>query len=68
MKCGGSCEDCQLDQQTLQKGECKKAATYDPLKTGMVSGPAQVFTRYDEKDKISCVWRSEEIEKEHHRL
>ena len=28
----------------------KKAAVYDLLRTGMVGGPAQVFTRYYEKD------------------
>ena len=29
---------------------CKKVAVYNLLKTGMVDGPAQVFTRYHEKD------------------
>ena len=28
---------------------CKKVAVYNLLKTGMVDGPAQVFTRYHEK-------------------
>ena len=28
----------------------KKVAVYNLLKTGMVDGPAQVFTRYHEKD------------------
>ena len=29
---------------------CEKAAVYELLRTGMVGGPAQVFTRYHEKD------------------
>ena len=36
--------------QALGKCECEKAAVYDLLRTGMVGGPAQVFTRYHEKD------------------
>ena len=36
--------------QTLEKCGCEKAAIYELLKTGMVGGPAQVFTRYHEKD------------------
>ena len=36
--------------QALEKCECEKAAVYELLRTGMVSGPAQVFTRYHEKD------------------
>ena len=69
--CGGCCEECQSDMQALEKCECEKAAVYELLRTGMVGGPAQVFTRYYEKDhthKISCVWRKEQIEKGHHRL
>ena len=50
LKCGGYCEECQLDIQALEKGGCEKAAVYELLRTGMVSGPAQVFTRYHEKD------------------
>ena len=50
LKCGGYCEECQLDMQALERCECEKAAVYDLLRTGMVGGPAQVFTRYHEKD------------------
>ena len=34
----------------LQKWKCEKTAVYDLLRTGMVGGPAHVFTRYHEKD------------------
>ena len=34
--------------------ECEKAVIYELLRTGMVGGPAQVFTRYYEKD-ITCI-------------
>ena len=43
-----------LDMQALEKCECKKMAVNDLLRTGMVGGPAQVFTRYCEKD-ITCI-------------
>ena len=36
--------------QALERCRCKKAAVYELLRTGMVGGPAQVFTRYHEKD------------------
>ena len=36
--------------QTLEKCECEKTVVYEFLRTGMVSGPVQVFTRYHEKD------------------
>ena len=36
--------------QALERCGCEKAAVYDLLRTGMVGGPAQVFTRYHEKD------------------
>ena len=36
--------------QALEKCECKKTAVYDLLRTGIVGGPAQVFTRYHEKN------------------
>ena len=36
--------------QALEKCKCEKTAVYELLKTGMVGGPAQVFTRYHEKD------------------
>ena len=50
LKCGVYCEECQSDMQALEKCECKNTAVYDLLRTGMVGGPAQVFTRYHEKD------------------
>ena len=50
LKCGGYCEECQLDMQALEKCGCEKAAVYELLRTGMVGGPAQVFTRYHEED------------------
>ena len=49
LKCGGSCEECQLDMQALERCGCEKAAVYEPLGTGMVGGPAQVFIRCHEK-------------------
>ena len=48
------CEECQLDMQALERCGCEKAAIYDLLRTGMVGRPAQVFTRYHEKD-ITCI-------------
>ena len=50
LKCAGYCEECQLDMQVLEKCECKKAAVYNMLGTDMLGGPAEVFTRYHEKD------------------
>ena len=50
LKCGGYCRKCQLDMQALEKCGCEKTAVYEFLRTGMVGGPAQVFTRYHEKD------------------
>ena len=44
------CEEFQLDLQALQNCGCEKAAFYELLRTGMVCGPAQVFTRHNEKD------------------
>ena len=35
--------------QALGRCECEKAALYELLRTSMVGGPAQVFTRYHEK-------------------
>ena len=52
--CGGYCEECQSDMQASEKSECEKAAVYGLLRTGMVGGPVQVFTRYYEKD-ITCI-------------
>ena len=40
--------------QASEKSECEKAAVCGLLRTGMVGGPAQVFTRYYEKD-ITCI-------------
>ena len=59
LKCDGYCEECQLDLQDSQKCGCEKAAVYDLLRTGMVGGAAQVFTRCQEEDttrKISYVY------------
>ena len=50
LKCGGYCEECQIDLQAFQKCECGKAVVYELLRTGMVGGQEQVFTRYHEKD------------------
>ena len=36
--------------KNLEKWKCEKTPVYDLLRTGMVGGPAQVFTRYHEKD------------------
>ena len=36
--------------KNLEKCKCEKTAAYDLLRTGMVGGPAHVFTRYHEKD------------------
>ena len=36
--------------KALDKCECEKAAVYDLLRADIVGGPAQVFTRYHEKD------------------
>ena len=48
--CNGYREECQLDMKNLQKCKCEKTAVYDLLRTGMVGGPAHVFTRYHEKN------------------
>ena len=49
LKCGDYCEGCQLDMQALERCECEKTSVYELLRTGMVGGPVQVFTRYHEK-------------------
>ena len=54
LKWGGYWEECWLDLQSFQMCGCKKAAVYELLRTGMVDGPAQVFTRYHEKD-TTCI-------------
>ena len=59
LKCGGYCEECQLDMQALERCGCEKAAIFNLLRTGMVDRPVQVFTRYHEKDITrirSCVY------------
>ena len=50
LKCGGCCKECQLDIMALEKCGCEKTAVYELSRTGMVSGPAQDFKRYHEKD------------------
>ena len=40
--------------QVLERCKCEKTAVYDLLRTGMVDRPAQVFTRYHEKE-ITCI-------------
>ena len=50
MKHGCCCEECQLDLQPSGKYGSEKATVYELLRTGMVGGPAHVFTRYHEKD------------------
>ena len=54
MKCGAYCEECWLYMQALERCKCEKTAVYDLLRTGMVDRPAQVFTRYHEKE-ITCI-------------
>ena len=36
--------------KNLEKCECEKATLYELLRTDMVGGPAQVFTRHHEKE------------------
>ena len=50
LKCGGYCEKCRLDMQALERCKCEKKVIYDLLRTGMVGGQAQIFTRYHEKE------------------
>ena len=50
LKCGVYCKECQLDMEALEGCECEKTAVYELLRTSMVGGPAQVLTRYHEKD------------------
>ena len=50
LKYGVYCEECQPDMQALETCECEKTAVYELLRTDMVGGLAQVFTRYHEKD------------------
>ena len=50
LKFSAYCKECQLDMQAQERCGCEKAAVYELLRTGMVGEPAQVFTRYHEKD------------------
>ena len=49
LKCGGYCKECKLDILALERCSCEKTAAYELLRTGMVGGPVQVFTRYMKK-------------------
>ena len=42
--------DCKKTLKRMNDCKCDVVETYNLLKTGMVGGPAQVFTRYHEKD------------------
>ena len=50
LKMGAYCTDCQKALKGMNDCKCDPVETYNLLKTGMVGGPAQVFTRYHEKD------------------
>ena len=50
LKVGAYCTDCQKALKGMNGCKCDPSETYILLKTGMVGGPAQVFTRYHEKD------------------
>ena len=50
LKTEAYCTDCQKALKGMNDCKCDPAETYNLLKTGMVGGPAQVFTRYHEKD------------------
>ena len=54
LKYGAYCEKCQLHMLALERCECEKTAVYDLLRTDVMGGPAQVFTRYHEKD-VTCI-------------
>ena len=68
LKCGGYCKECQLDMQALQKCVCEKTAVYELLRTGMVGGAAQVFTRYHEKDTTRIRSHEGKLTKDVYRL
>ena len=53
LKCGPYCEECQLDMQALERCSCEKAAVQELLRTFMVGGPVEVFTRYHKKEITS---------------
>ena len=50
LKTEAYCTDCQKASKGMNGCKCDPAETYNLLKTEMVGGPAQVFTRYHEKD------------------
>ena len=50
LKYCGYFEEFQLDMQVVERCKCENASIYELLRTDMVGGPAQVFTRYHEKD------------------
>ena len=50
LRCGAYCKECLLDIQALERCGREKATVYELLRTDMVGGAAQVFTRYHEKD------------------
>ena len=54
IKSSSYCEECQSDLMALEKCGCETAAVYELLRTGMVVGPAQVCTRYYDKD-TTCI-------------
>ena len=45
LECGGYCKEFQLDMQALENCGYEKTAVYELLRTGMVGGAAQVFTK-----------------------
>ena len=50
-ECDGALKtDCEKALKGMDDCKCDPVETYNLLKTGMVGGPAQVFTRYHEKD------------------
>ena len=50
LKTEAYCTDCQKALKGMSNCKCHPVETYNLLKTGTVGGPAQVFTRYHEKD------------------
>ena len=50
LKTEAYCTDCQKASKGMNGCKCDPAETYNLLKTGMVGGLAQVFTRYHKKD------------------
>ena len=50
LKIGAYCTDCQKALKGMNDCKCDFVETYNLLKTGMIGGPAQVFTRYHTKD------------------